>query len=102
MTGTVSGVDRAGDGTPLARGPEAALQTLLAWSEGFLVDGPKGEVGVVDELVFGDGGRVAGLRVSSGSLARVWCVIPIEEIVEIRPRARTIVVARHPDDVHGY
>ncbi len=60
---------------------------------GFRVDGPGGRVGVV-ALVRTEAGRPVSLVVRAGPfVARRWIVVPIEEVVDIMPATRRVVVS---------
>lgn len=70
-------------------------EAVLASSEGFLVDDADGqELGVVEELETGRDGAVSALVVAGGWFGRRRTRVPVEEIDEIVPAHRRIVVRR--------
>lgn len=77
---------------------QAAEPQWLAACFGFLVDCEDGTpFGVVDDVVFAPDGRAAALLVVTGAFGgRITSVTP-DEIVEIRPVERRVIVARRPD-----
>jgi hypothetical protein len=87
---------------PVDPGPGGVPRQPTGWlagSEEFLVDCEDGTpFGVVDSVVRDGGGHVIALLVAVGGLVRrrVTSVTP-DEIVEIRPVERRIVVSRQGD-----
>ncbi len=80
--------------TPVAFDPNY----WLSRSEGFLVDSPDGGIGVVDEIVRTPDGDIA-LSVAGGWFGRRQCLIPANEVEEIRPGPQRILVRAAA--VHG-
>ena len=74
----------------------ATHDEALRAAEHFLVDGPDGEVGVVDEVIYGADGEVAALLVACGWFGRSRCLVHVENVVEVRPRERRVVVRATP------
>ena len=65
--------------------------------EGFLVDAPDGEVGIVDEVVKdASGDSVDFLAVAGGWLGRKRFVLTTAEVEEIRPRQQRLRVRSAP------
>jgi hypothetical protein len=87
-------IGEVGSERPRAAEHERALTTLLVWTEGFVVDTPSGEVGVVEEVMF-SGGHVAALRVRARQSDDRW-LVPVEHVTSVLPRSQTILIARHP------
>ena len=64
--------------------------------EGFRVDSPGGRVGVVAELRFGSSAvRPDALVVRPGLLGRLL-LIPVEQVAEVVPRERRVVLRASP------
>ena len=80
------------------RGPQAIdLDFWLHRSEGFRVDSPDGRVGFVSELRFGTSmARPDVLAVRAGLLGRLLLIVPVEQVAEIVPRERRIVLRASP------
>jgi hypothetical protein len=68
----------------------------LGHCEGFRVDGPDGRVGVV-EAVLGHEDEPTTLAVREGLFALRTVYVPIEQIVEIQPRAERLVLRSRPE-----
>jgi hypothetical protein len=61
--------------------------------EGFRVESPQGRLGTVEELRFrSDAERPDSLAVRAGWLRRRLIVVPVEQVDEILPRQRRIIL----------
>jgi hypothetical protein len=67
----------------------------LGHCEGFRVDCPDGRVGIV-ETVLGDEDEPTALAVREGLFALETVIVPIEDVVEVHPRAERILLAAAP------
>jgi hypothetical protein len=66
-------------------------------SEGFRVDSPDGRVGFVSELRFGSSmERPDALGVRAGLFGRLLLTVPVEEVAEILPRERRMILRASP------
>jgi hypothetical protein len=70
----------------------------LGHCEGYRVDGPEGRVGIV-EAVLGEEEEPRTLAVREGLFALRTLYVPIEDVIEVHPRAERIVLRSSPD--HG-
>jgi hypothetical protein len=79
-------------------GPRAIdLDYWLHRCEGFRVDSPDGRVGVVVELRFGSSAeRPDALAVRAGLFGRLLLIIPVEQVAEVLPQERRIVLRASP------
>ena len=79
-------------------GPGAIdLDYWLHRSEGFRVDSPSGRVGFVEELRFGSSmQRPDALAVRAGLFGRVLLIIPVEQVAQILPQERRILLRASP------
>jgi hypothetical protein len=65
--------------------------------EGFRVDSPNGRVGFVEELRYGSSLEAPdAVAVRAGLFGRLLLIIPTEEIEEIFPRERRVLLRRSP------
>ena len=80
------------------RGPRAIdLDYWLHRSEGFRVDSPDGRVGFVSELRFGTSmARPDALAVRAGLFGRLLLIVPVEQVAEVLPQERQIVLRASP------
>ena len=67
----------------------------LGHCEGYRVDGPEGRVGIV-EAVLGEEDEPVTLAVREGLFALRTVYVPIEDVIEVHPRAERIVVRSRP------
>jgi hypothetical protein len=80
-----------GDDSPVYRRSVFKADDWLAQAEGFVVEGSRGRLGVVEELRFHSrADRPDALIVRAGRLARRRLVIPVDAIEEILPRKKLI------------
>ena len=79
-------------------GPRAIdLDYWLHRCEGFRVDSPDGRVGFVAELRFGTSmARPDALAVRAGLFGRLLLIIPVEQVLEVVPQERRIVLRASP------
>src|SRR5205823_14691182 len=79
-------------------GPQAVDRDYwLHRSEGFRVDSPDGRVGFVAELRFGTSmTRPDALAVRAGLLGRLLLIVPVEQVAEVLPQERRIILHASP------
>jgi hypothetical protein len=77
--------------------PEQPRDYWLRRCEGFVVDSPEGEVGVVDGLRFlSRHDRPDELEVRSGHILPHLLVVPVDEVEAVSAEARQVVLRRTP------
>ena len=70
------------------------IESLVSRSGAFLVDAEDGtRVGVVDEILFDDAGRVAQIDVCSGWFGRHRRAFYLADVVAVSPSQRFLVVS---------
>jgi hypothetical protein len=70
------------------------IESVVSGSEAFLVDAEDGtRVGVVDEILFDDAGRVAQIDVCSGWFGRRRWAFDLADVVVVSPSQRLLVVS---------
>lgn len=70
------------------------IELVVSSSEAFLVDAEDGtRVGVVDEIVFDDAGRVTHIEVCSGWFGRQRRAFDLADVVAALPSQRLLVVS---------
>jgi uncharacterized protein YrrD len=80
--------------SPAARGGE---DYWLAHCEGFKVQSPEGEVGIVESVVYAaDAARPAYLTVTGGRFLRYTALVPCGEVVSIDARQTRLNVQARP------
>ena len=79
-------------------GPRAIDRNYwLHRSEGFRVDSPDGRVGFVSELRFGTSmARPDARTVRAGLFGRLLLIVPVEQVAEVLPQERRIVLRASP------
>lgn len=71
------------------------LSACLGESEGFRVDSPDGRVGFVEDILF-EGGRPETLVVRAGRLGRRLLLVSTENVEQVVPRRKRIVLHGSP------
>ena len=74
--------------------PREFIELVVSVSAAFLVDAEDGtRVGVVDEVLFDDAGRVAQIDVCSGWFGRQRRAFYLADVVAVSPSQRFLVVS---------
>jgi hypothetical protein len=70
-----------------------ALGDLLRHCHGFRVETPRGRLGVVEDVLYGDGERPAALAVRGGLFGQRVELVPVENVASVEPRRKRLLLA---------